>query len=538
MTTEARVMAHPSSPTESGDGHAARSSPSPSPEGCDASLTTSEHSPATDPITALDTARRAQLAWTVHSLPQRLAIVKKARELLVARAEAIAQTVAQIRRCPVTEALVSEVIPLADAMRFLERRAESILSPVKTSWRDRPFWLAGSQLEIVREPLGVVLILAPSNYPLLLSGAQAIQALVAGNAVIVKPAPGTEMAMQQFRSLLIDAGLPAALSGLLPVEVAAAQSVIEAGVDRIVLTGSGETGRAVLQQSARNLTPTTMELSGCDAVFVLPDADLTLVVRALKFGLSLNHGATCIAPRRVFVDREHYATLQRDLIDAIADLSARPISDRQLSSLRHAVDDALSRGARLLTGTLHTRDTITPILLADDSGQSMLLHDCMGPVLSLTPVDSAEHALHLSKRCTLALGAAIFGPETQARELAPHIDAGVVVINDLIVPTADPRLPFSGRGSSGFGVTRGAEGLLEMTQLKAITTRQKSPGAWAHLDPASPHDQSLFLAYLRLAHAPWRHKLSALFALVRAARARLNDSSTQSTTHPSWKKSG
>jgi acyl-CoA reductase-like NAD-dependent aldehyde dehydrogenase len=205
----------------------------------------------------------------------------------------------------------------------------------------------------------------------------------------------------------------------------------------------------VLSGLAHRLIPATLELSGCDPLFVLAGADLDRVARAVAFGLTLNGGATCIAPRRVFVVRE----------------LAAPLAERL---------------ARHLPALRFSPDTVTVTAVADrDAGK--------------------EEMLAGAARSPYALGASVFGREAEAVAFAARVRAGVVVVNDLIVPTADPRLPFGGWGESGFGVTRGAEGLVELTRPKVVAVRHAR--RLFHLEPPHSGDAELFTAYLTLTHA-------------------------------------
>ncbi|MFL6192877.1 MAG: aldehyde dehydrogenase family protein [Thermoanaerobaculia bacterium] len=399
-------------------------------------------------------ARTAQEGWAQRPLRERLRVVRSLRHGIAERAGELARAAHGGR--PEAEVLSSQIVPLADACRFLEREACRILATRRLGSEGRPAWLAGVESEVRREPLGLVLVIAPSNYPLFLPGVQTLQALAAGNAVLWKPGRDGSAAAEAFAGLARAAGLPDGLLGLLPEEPEAAREAIALGVDKVLLTGSAATGREVLAQLASHLTPSTMELSGCDAVFVLPGADLDRAARAIRFGTELNGGATCIAPRRVFVPRE--------------------------------LDEGWK--ARLAPAGI-----------------------------DLFPVANTGEALREAARGPYALGAAIFGPEDEARALAGRVRAGVVVINDVIVPTADPRLPFGGRGESGYGVTRGAEGLLELTVPKvvAVRTSRRPP----HLEEPHPGDADLFRAYLTLAHGGgWRRRLRGAAALLRALARR------------------
>ncbi|MFN0066769.1 MAG: aldehyde dehydrogenase family protein, partial [Limisphaerales bacterium] len=241
-------------------------------------------------------ARAAQPAWAAKPVRARLAVLRAFRHRLAEHAEKLAGTVAR----PAAETLTAQLIPLADAGAFLEREAASLLQPRRLGRRGRPIWLRGADAEVHREPFGVVLILAPSNYPLFIPGTQALQALAAGNAVVLKPGAGGESAALALHRLFVAAGLDPRLLAVLAEDAAAGPLAVGLEPDFILLTGSAATGRAVLKQAAGNLTPVAAELSGCDAAFVRADADLDRVVAALRFGLRLNDGATCIAPRRVF----------------------------------------------------------------------------------------------------------------------------------------------------------------------------------------------------------------------------------------------
>jgi acyl-CoA reductase-like NAD-dependent aldehyde dehydrogenase len=392
---------------------------------------------------AVDAARRAQQRWASAPLRQRLRALKALRHRIASAGAELANAVASPNRTP-AEKLASEVIPLADAIRFLERDAERLLRPKRFGRRGRPMWLGRVDLEVRREPFGIVLIVSPSNYPLLLASVQAVQALAAGNAVLVKPAPGHSAPLRMLRTLLDP---EPGLFELLDEDASSVDAAVRAGVDKVVFTGSAENGAAVLSNLAPHLIPATMELSGHDAVFVCDDADLDLVARSVAYGLALNGGATCIAPRRVFAPRAMAADLER-----------------RLSSLvNFAGGDARAPAA-----------------------------------VSIVPVADVEQALALDAECPYALGASIFGSREASARVAARVNAGCVVINDVIVPTADPRLPFGGRGRSGFGVTRGAEGLLEMTRVKAVSTRTGS--FRPHLAPPHPLDAELFRHYLAAAH--------------------------------------
>ena len=456
-------------------------------------------------VAFLADARSAGQAWAALGVSARLAVIGRLRRAIARDAAALAATVA---RNP-ADTLVAEVLPLAEAARFLLRRASALLAPRRLRG-GRPLWLFGVRASIHREAFGAVLILAPGNYPLFLPGAQALQALAAGNAVCVKPAPGCEAPMRALADLLQQAGLPDGVFQVLDPD--AGEAAVRMGFDHIVLTGSAETGQRVLAAAAAALTPATMELSGSDAVFVLPGADLELTASCLAYGLRLNGGATCIAPRRVFVMEADAAALQAKLLarlPAIPPASVPPAVAARLSALlRQAVAD----GARLVSD-----GEGRPVVVADARpGMALLEEDVFAPWLALVPVVSPEAALAAAASCPYALGASVFGPPGAAQAMARRVRAGSVCVNDLIVPTADPRLPFGGRGRSGFGSTRGAEGLLAMTVVKTVSERRGR--LRPHLAPATANDAAMFAGMTALLHGGWHTRRAALRALVAQGR--------------------
>ena len=438
-------------------------------------------------LETLQSGRAAAQAWRHVALSRRLRIIRNARRLLAAEA---AEFAAAVRR-PVADTLVAEVLPLLEAWRFLERNARRLLAPERLHG-GLPLWLFGVSAQIHREPWGAVLILGPGNYPAFLPGVQAVQALVAGNAVCLKPAAEGVAAAEALANLLARAGLPEGLFGVLPA--ADGPAAVAAGFDRIVLTGSAATGVAVLEAAAPNLTPTTLELSGCDAAYVLPQADLELVVRCLLYGLRLNGGATCIAPRRVFCTYAAAVELERRLLTSLPEMPDASIPAPTADRLGRLLEDAVRQGARVN----HPGPRRPALLLDAHPGMRLLQADLFAPWLALAPVADMRQALLADSLCPYALGCSIFGPIGAARELADRVHAGSVCINDLIVPTADPRLGFGGSKRSGFGRTRGAEGLLEMTQSKTVSIRR---GFFRpHLRAPRPSDARRYAMMIRALH--------------------------------------
>ncbi|MFN9720396.1 MAG: aldehyde dehydrogenase family protein [Planctomycetota bacterium] len=480
-----------------------------------------DHKPADVVRSQCHAAQRARTAWAAVPLKRRLTILKNLRLKIAENPRAMARLVDRENEA---ETLAAEVLPLLDACRFLETEASRILRENPVGRRGRPMWLWGNSVVLRPEPLGVVLIIGPSNYPLMLPGIQALQAVASGNVVLIKPAANCSQSMQALVSMAVDAGLPEGVIQLLPESPEAAVEAIHCGVNKVFLTGSANTGRAVSRVLAESATPAVMELSGCDAVFVLDDADLNLVCDCLLFGLTLNKSQTCMAPRRVFAKHHQVDEILRRLtVKLTARAGGRDLtnndSTRAAGFAATTIREAMSDGAELVLGSL------TQTSPSEFSGVAILDHvtadmsiaqaDIFAPVLSLIRVESSEQSLQENLKCPYALSAAVFGSSARCQQFARRIPAGCIVINDIIVPTADPRVPFGGRGMSGYGMTRGAAGLLEMTQLKAIVTTRR----WfkPHLHSPTAADSAVMEQLIRLEHAA--HPLQSLLAVPGMIRA-------------------
>ncbi|MEM1294723.1 MAG: aldehyde dehydrogenase family protein [Verrucomicrobiota bacterium] len=444
-------------------------------------------------------ARKAQSQWAQRSVGTRLRILPELRFALADEVDEIVPEIKAIRAVSDAEILSTEILPFFAACQFLEKHAQRILATRRLSAGGRPKWLGPARSRVERSPWGVVLILAPANYPFFLAATQAIQALVAGNAVLLKPAPNCSGPANFLAALCQRAGFPSALLQILPENVQMAESAIDAGVDKIHLTGGGETGRQVLTRAASPLTPATMELSGMDAMIVRADADPKRVAQALSYGLSVNKGETCIAPRRVYVHCDAYPKLLELLAES---LKARAFQEGLPEMLHAAIDNALQAGAKTVFGQLDSENPQLPILLHEVPLDSPLwLSEHFAAVSAMKVVESDEQALEHLAESGFALGVSIFSEDVDAaNRLQRAIVAGVITINDVIVPTADPRLPFGGRQSSGFGVTRGEEGLLDLTTPRVVIERTSK--SWApHFELEHPTDSQLFLGFVRIGHS-------------------------------------
>lgn len=466
--------------------------------------------------------RQAQAAWARLPLRDRLRPVRALRRLLVENADRLCAAVAQDIGKPVAETLAGDLLPLADGCRFLEREAARLLRSRKVARRHRPLWLFGQRDVVHRRPRGVVGVIGTWNYPIFLNGVQLVQALTAGNAVVWKPSEMAERSAALLCDVLGQAGYPPDLVQLLEATREAGSQLAQAEIDHVVFTGSATTGRQLARTLAERLVSSSLELSGCDAQFVLEDADIELAARAAWFGATLNRGQTCLAVRRAFVHVDQYG-LFLDILRPLV-RSARPVRlvmEREAQNARRLVGDALAAGARLLSdppSSDGTSDLFTPAVVIDARPEMALCREAsFAPILAVMPYATLEQALQANAHCPYGLGASIFTRDLErGQQLAARLRTGAVTINEVIVPTAHPATPLGGRGLSGWGVTQGAEGLLEMTVPQVVSVSSGSFRPHYDMDGTADAQETLARGLLEWGHgATWRQRWRGLKALVK-----------------------
>jgi acyl-CoA reductase-like NAD-dependent aldehyde dehydrogenase len=464
-----------------------------------------------------------EAGWAAASVRSRLKVLRTARHAMASRATEFTAAISPQLARNKSDTLLGELLPLLDACKFLERETERLLRPRKLGLSGRPLWLGGLCAEVHREPLGHVVVIGPANFPLFVPGVQVLQALAAGNTVTWKPGNGGAVVAELVAQILREAGMPEAALTVTGESVDAGRNALAARPDKVVFTGSSDNGRAVLTVLAASATPAVMELSGADAIVVTPTADLNAVARAVAFGLRLNGGAVCMSPRRLFATRATLAALRPLLETELDKVPAVALEPHTADRLRTMLDEAVATGATV-RGELQPAAQKPLLVNSASARMSIARNDIFAPVLSLLEVESMLHVPNLYAHCDYALTVAIFcarGDEPKARTLARMLKAGTVLINDVIAPTADPRIPFGGRGASGYGVTRGAEGLLEMTAIKTLLVRRgQSKRNMRHLEPTRDEDIPMFAAMIAATHGGGlKRRWAALQQIIKSVKS-------------------
>jgi acyl-CoA reductase-like NAD-dependent aldehyde dehydrogenase len=415
----------------------------------------------------------APVAWA--DLAARIAWLDQRIDALASRAGSLARLISDEVGKPLHEAAIADVMALLAAMRWTSRHAPSILSTRRAGWGSAMF--LGRSIRTERAPLGHVAIIGTWNYPLQLLGVQVVHALIAGNRVTVKPSercPRTHAALID----LLMVGLP---DGMLvatePTREAGERLLAGGRFDHVVFTGSSAVGRRVAQRCALDMIPSTLELSGSDSALVLADADPVRAARAVWNGFTMNAGQTCMAPRRAIVAREVAPAFVHELrVLAASAAPVRLIDDAAALQVDAAVHEAVAAGGLPITGVLEARAgrSMRPSIVVGAPASSALARgEHFGPALAVLVEPDDEAVVERHRGYGQNLSASVFTRGTPERRMVESLGASIVTINECVVASGHPAVPLAGSGESGWGTSRGADGLLAMTRPVTVATTRR-----------------------------------------------------------------
>ena len=434
---------------------------------------------AADVVAAVERARKVQPEWGSSSFRVRRRLLERALRILVERQQEFLDVIVSETGKPREEAQVTEILAACDGLQFYAKRAGRILAD-----RSVPLHLMKTKkLRISYRPLGVVGIITPWNFPFLLALNPTVQALMAGNAVLLKPSEVTPFSAQLVEQLLRAAGLPDGVFQLLLGDGETGAALVNAGLDKISFTGSVSTGRRVAEACARQLIPCTLELGGKDPMIVCRDADLERAAAGAVYGAFSNSGQICVSTERVYVVDEVADAFTRKVLEKTAALRQGPegesdvgaiIDSAQLGVIEQQIAEARQRGAKVLTGGRRNPNWpglyFEPTVLTEvDHDMQVMREETFGPVLPIMRVRDEEEALRLANDTRFGLNASVWtADKRRGVELAKAIRAGSAVVNDCLVTYAIPESPFGGRGESGIGQVNGEAGLKSYCHAQSI----------------------------------------------------------------------
>jgi succinate-semialdehyde dehydrogenase/glutarate-semialdehyde dehydrogenase len=441
--------------------------------------------------------RGAQSAWAELGLRRRIAVLREFQAKLHAKKSEVAAAITREAGKPLVEALVTEVLVVLDAARFLIDNAWALL-------RDEPVPHGNLVTKLkrgwlVREPHGVIGIISPWNYPFSIPATETLAALVAGNAVVLKPSELTPLVALEFASLLYAAGVPKDVFQVVVGEGAAGAALLCSPIDKLVFTGSVGTGKRIAVAAAERLLPVVLELGGKDPMLVLDDADVDVASSAAVWGSFVNAGQACLSVERCYVHRSLYESFAKACaektkqlrvgngMDSHTDVGPM-IQERQVRIVESHVEDAKARGARVLAGGTRLPELgvnfFAPTVLADVTHDMRIMREeTFGPVLPMMAFEDDDEAVRLANDSEYGLAASVWTRDSKRGEkLARRIHAGTVMVNDVISCFGISEAPHGGVKASGVGRTHGRFGLDEMVQVKYLDI-DRMPGmkkVWWH----------------------------------------------------------
>ena len=372
------------------------------------------------------------------------------------------------------------------------------------------------------EPLGLVGVIGPWNYPLTNSFGDSIPALLAGNSVILKPSEVTPLTSLLLAEGLAASGLPDAVFQVATGRGATGAALVDE-VDMIMFTGSTETGKKVMARAAQTLTPVALELGGKDPMIVLADADLERAANLAVYYSMLNGGQTCISIERVYVEEPAYDEFVRKVVDkvgalrqgestgpATAEVGAMTFS-KQIDIVEEHVRDALAKGARALTGGKRRPGAglfYEPTVLVDvDHTMKAMTEETFGPTLPIMKVADAEQALELANDSPYGLAAAVFsGDRERGEQLARRLQAGAVCVNDALLNYVAVELPMGGWKASGLGTRHGAAGIRKFTKQQSLFISRVHLKRDVFMFPYKPTVSKLLFRGVRLVYSRPRRR--------------------------------
>ncbi|WP_018133007.1 aldehyde dehydrogenase family protein [Effusibacillus pohliae] len=409
-------------------------------------------------------AKEAFAAWSRLPVRKRLNYLRALRLAIVEDMEDIVRVISQSTGKIPTEALVTEVMAVAEAILHIEKRAPHAL---KTKKVKTPITFIGKTSYVEYKPRGVVLVLSPWNFPFQLSAIPVAEALAGGNTVILKPSEISPLVGVLIEALFAKAGFP---KGVLQVAHGGKElgtALVRAKPDYIHFTGSVRTGKIIQAEAAKHLIPTTLELGGKDPMIVFADANLERAVNAAVWGAFSNSGQVCMSVERIYVQRPVYDEFVTRLAQAAECLRQGNDPDDDLGSMTFPtqlnivashVKQALEQGARLLTG--EHPDTwqegwmfLKPMIVTNvTQDMDIMQEETFGPVLPVMPFDTEEEAIQLANDSRFGLSASVWTSDIgRGKRVVSRLVTGNAVINDLIITIANPHLPYGGVKEGGLG---------------------------------------------------------------------------------------
>lgn len=432
---------------------------------------------------AVRAARAVQKSWEAVGFAKRRESLLCVRDAILDDIDAIADIISKENGKPILEAIGNDIMPVMDLITYFAKNAEKLLRKETIKLGKWNFLGRKSHLEFY--PLGVVGVIAPWNFPFSIPMGEVAMALVVGNTVVLKPSEYTPLVGKKIKDIFDKAKFPQDVVRLVTGDGMTGAALTKAGCDKIAFTGSVNTGKKIMAACADTLTPVTLELGGKDPFIVFKDADLDVASSAAVWGAFCNSGQVCASVERVYVEESVKDEFTRMVVEKTnkirqgigqsSDVDVGSMTaEMQIKKVEQHVEDARKRGAKILTGGERNRDFKgyfykPTVLTGVDHSFPIVAEETFGPVLPIMGFKTEDEAVTLANDSAYALNAYVWsGDVGKAKRAASRIVAGTVNVNESLFTHALAQTPWGGPKASGIGRTHGANGLMDLVQVRHV----------------------------------------------------------------------
>jgi len=426
-------------------------------------------------------AREAFSVWSSIGVEKRAQYIKNIYDIIIKKREHIAEVITKNNGKPLAEAYLTEIAAALQVMEHFINKGSQVFAdkniPLGPFYPTRKSFMS-------YEPLGVMAIIEPWNFPFYLPLSAITKTLIAGNTFVFKPSSVVAMVGKEIEDILNEANLPDGVANVIYGGGSIAETLIDSDVDKVIFTGSVEIGRGIAKKCAERLLPCMLELGGKDPAIVLKNTNLDFAAKGVIWGAISNCGQACASIERVYVEKDVYDAFTEKIVSEVKKLKVGNgldketdvgplINEEQVRKIEDQVQDALSKGAKVLAGGKRLEGKgffFQPTVLVNiNHSMKVMYEETFGPVIPIMSFESIEEAIKLSNDCKYGLAGSIWSSDLQkASKIAKNLNCGTVWVNDSLFQQAHPSCPWQGYKESGYGSST----IYDYTRTKHISVDQ------------------------------------------------------------------